>query len=177
MTSIADHSEDAYIAVGSNIEPERNIAAALALLRGYVQVTGISTFYRTAAIDRPEQPDFVNGVFAVRTAVGPRALKYDILRGIERQLGRVRTADQFADRPIDLDVVLYGRDILDDPDLYLPDPDIARPFVGLAILELVPDMVLPGSRHSLATLFSAQDREMLRPMAEFTRQLKGSINP
>ncbi|NLX13545.1 MAG: 2-amino-4-hydroxy-6-hydroxymethyldihydropteridine diphosphokinase [Phycisphaerales bacterium] len=176
MTSAADNSEDAYIAVGSNIEPERNIAAALALLRKSLQVTAISTFYRTAAIDRPEQPDFVNGVFSVRTAMGPRALKFDILRGIERQLGRVRTADKYAARTIDLDVVLYGRVVLEDPELHLPDPDIARPFVGLAVLELTPDMELPDSRRPLESLFSAQDRETLQPMAEFTRQLKGSIN-
>lgn len=176
MTPGTDHFEDAYIAVGSNIEPQRNISAALALLRDHVRVTDVSTFFRTAAIDRPDQPDFLNGVFAVRTAVGPRVLKFDILRGIESQLGRLRTTDKYAARTIDLDVVLYGQEVTDDPDLCLPDKDITRPFIGLAVLELAPDLVLPDSRRPLASIFSPRDREMLYPMIEFTRQLKGSIS-
>lgn len=176
MNTGDNHFEDAYIAVGSNIEPERNISAALALLRDHVRVTAVSTFYRTAAIDRPDQPDFLNGVFAVRTAVGPRVLKFDILHGIERQLGRVRTTDKYAARTIDLDVVLYGQEVIDDPDLRLPDKDITRPFIGLAVLELAPGLVLPDSRRPLASIFSPQDRQMLNPMTEFTRQLKGSIS-
>ncbi len=175
MSTGNEHAEDAYIAVGSNIEPQRNISAALALLRNHVQVTAISTFYRTAAIDRPDQPDFLNGVFAIRTAAGPRALKFDILRGIENQLGRVRSADKYAARTIDLDVILYGQEVRDEPDLRLPDKDINRPFVGLAVLELAPNLILPDSRRPLASIFSSRDMETLHPMVDFTRQLKGSI--
>jgi len=127
----------AFIAVGSNIEPQRNVMAALTALAEMTQVAGSSTFYRTAPIGRPDQPAFVNGVWLIHTDLSPRAVRDDLLGPVERLVGRRRTEDKFASRTIDLDLVLYDDLTIHDRDLTLPHPDIARPFVSRPILELL----------------------------------------
>lgn len=157
----------AYVAVGSNIEPGRNVPAAVEMLGEQVEVCGVSTFYRTPAVGpdgqtRPVRPgsrqvaadDFLNGVLAVRTARPARELKFDVLRAIEDRLGRVRSADKYAPRTIDLDIVLYGQAVIDEPDLEVPARDVDRPFVALPLLELAPELVLPHTRQPLACLWS-----------------------
>jgi len=114
-----------FIAVGSNIEPEKNIRNALKLLARQFSVAGISTFYRTPAEGRPEQPPFVNGVVEIETDLHPADLQ-ELLRRIETKLGRKRTADKFASRTIDLDIV--------------SDEEMGRPFVAVPLGELAPDL-------------------------------------
>jgi len=171
---MADAGEpvEVYVAVGSNIEPENNIPAALDLLRQTVEVTGVSSFYRSAALGRPGDPDFVNGAFRVRTALRPQELKEKVLRRIEAQLGRVRGADRCAPRTIDLDIALWGREVVDQPGLRIPSPDIARPFVACPLLELAPDAVLPDTGQPLSSACSEADRSRLAPAVELTRRLK-----
>lgn len=166
----------AYIAVGSNIDPEKNISTGLELLSKKVPVNSISTFYRTQAIGRPGRSHFLNGVCGVATALTPRALKFDILRPIEEKLGRVRTKDKFADRTLDFDVLLYGQAVVREPDLRLPDPEIRqRPFVAVPLLELAPDTILPDTGEPLAAVVQAQDTTSLFATAEFTRALKAKL--
>lgn len=71
---------EAYIAVGSNIEPEQNLLTALDRLKEKVPVTAVSTVYRTEPVGRPEQPSFLNGVWKILTLLPPRTLKFDVLR-------------------------------------------------------------------------------------------------
>ena len=109
-----DRPVDAFIAVGSNIEPSRHVTQALRLLQDRVEVVALSTFYWTSPVDRPGQPRFLNGVWRVHTAIPPKKLKFEVLRGIESRLGRVRTADKSAPRTIDLDIchsVITSRDV------------------------------------------------------------------
>jgi 2-amino-4-hydroxy-6-hydroxymethyldihydropteridine diphosphokinase len=151
----------AYIGLGSNVSPQANIPRALELLSQAVRLSALSTFYRTAPVGPSGQPPFVNGVAQVRTDLPPRPLKFEVLRRIEAALGRRRGPDKYAPRPIDLDVLLYGDLIVDEPDLVLPDPDLrTRPFLAAALLELAPAMVLPvaGSPGE--------------PLAEFSRGLR-----
>jgi len=167
---------EAYLAVGSNIEPERNILEALERLRQQVSVTGISTFYRTEPLGRPQQPDFLNGVWRIRTSVEPRELKFEVLRPIERALGRVRTADKYAARTIDLDILLYGRAVIDEPGLVIPDPGLrGRPFLALALLELAPRLVLPDTGEALRESQCVQTATGLRPEVEFTEILRDGL--
>lgn len=167
----------AYIAVGSNIEPRRNLLAALRLLRrcGQVRVTGVSTVYRSAALGRPEQPDYLNGVWRIETALPPRRLRQEVLRPIEDQLGRRRKADRFAARPIDLDLVLYGQLASDEPDLKLPARDIDRPFVALPLLQLDPGLTWPGADAKLADRLAGVDVTALTAEPDITRELKESL--
>lgn len=162
-----------YIAVGGNIHPEYSIPRALDLLHDVCPIQGLSTFYRTDPVDRPEQSPYLNGVVMIRYGEHPRALKYDILRPIEAALGRVRTEDAYAARPIDLDILLCGVMEIQEPGLILPDPDIReRVFLAVGLVELEPEMKLPGTNISVAALFSRQDRDALVPDVLFTRTLR-----
>lgn len=166
----------AFIAVGSNISPAYHVQKALELLIDRIRVVDVSTFYRTKAIDRPDQPDYLNGVFEIRTSLRPEALKRGILALIENELGRVRTADKFAARTIDLDIALYGDETIDTPGLSIPDPDIrARPFLAKALLELAPDLILPDSNEPLAKIVDALNARGLTPDEEATSALKKMV--
>ena len=165
-----------FLSVGSNIDPEANVAAGLQLLGRAVKIVRISTFYATEALDRPEQPPFYNGVVAGETQISPRDLKYHILRGIEAQLGRQRTADKYAPRTIDLDVLVYGDWVQDTDDLVLPDAEIPeRPFLAWPLFELAPDLVLPGSNRSLREIAAAFSDHAMRPLPAYTAQLRKEI--
>jgi 2-amino-4-hydroxy-6-hydroxymethyldihydropteridine diphosphokinase len=162
-----------YVAVAANIAPERNIAAALEELDRRVRVTAISTFYRTPAINRPEQSDYLNGVVGIETTMSSREVRCGMLRDIESKLGRTRTSDRYAARPIDLDLILYGDLVELDPDYVIPDPQIReRGFVGVPLAELVPDKILPGTDRRIADLFPAEARGSLRPDNAFTARLR-----
>jgi len=173
---MAEH--DVYIGVGSNIDPETNIVKALQPLTEHVQVHAISTFYRTAPLDRPEQPPFVNGVVEVGTEIEARPLKFDLLRPIEKALGRVRTEDPFAARTIDLDILLFDDAVIHEPSgpdgaVHIPDPEIAeRPFWAIPLLELAPDLILPGTATPLAQASALHCRSDLHPMHDFTTMLR-----
>jgi 2-amino-4-hydroxy-6-hydroxymethyldihydropteridine diphosphokinase len=166
----------AYIAVGSNIRPEENIPAALDRLRRAVRVTASSTFYRTAALDRPGDPDFLNGVWRIETELPACALKFDVLRRIEDALGRTRGADRYAPRTIDLDLLLHGEAVIAEPGLRIPDPDIrARVFLAVPLLELAPALVLPDTGESLASLPVARAGSGLTPDVSLTELLRKRI--
>lgn len=142
-----------FIGVGSNIEPLVHIPAALVelLARGVV-VDASSRFYRTEAIGRPEQPPYANGVWCGRCSIDPHELRA-VLRGVEGRLGRVRSPDKYAPRQIDLDTLLYGDLILADGEIELPDPQILeRPFLVRCLLEIEPDLKLPGESRPLADI-------------------------
>ncbi len=129
----------ALISVGSNVDPERNVIAALAILQGRARVTGSSTFYRTDPLGPPGQPVFLNGIWRIETTLGPVQVREELLRPIEIELGRVRTLDRYAPRPIDLDLVLYDDLVMEDETFRLPHPDLVRPFVHVPVLELLND--------------------------------------
>jgi 2-amino-4-hydroxy-6-hydroxymethyldihydropteridine diphosphokinase len=168
----------AYIGVGSNIEPETNIPRAMDILTCRCRVTATSTFYRTPAISRPDQPDYFNGVWRVETSLTPRDLKFGVLRHIEDQLGRVRGPDKYAPRTIDLDVLLCGREALDDPDCPVPAPEIRkRPFLVTCLLELEPDLVLPDTNEPLTSLLGPQGAQAYEPAAELTSRLRRGLGP
>ena len=169
---MADRLTTAYVGVGSNIEPEHHIRQALDLLRRQVDVTGSSTFYRTAPLAGRDEPSFLNGVWQIKTGLAARALKFDVLRSIEADLGRIRTTDKYAARSIDLDVLIYGELVINEPDLQIPDPDIRkRSFIAVPLLELAPELALPGTGELLASLVSAEEAARLEPARAFTRRL------
>ncbi len=165
-----------FIAIGSNIEPERQIRAALSALAAEVRIVALSTFYATAPVNRPRQPGFLNGVIEVETNLPPRALKFDVLRRIETAAGRVRGEDRSAPRTIDLDIAIYADLVIDEPDLRIPDPDITeRAFLAGPIAELAPELVLPGTGRPMRDIAAALGDEGMAPLAEYTQSLKEEI--
>ena len=170
---------DAYVAVGSNIDPRANVLAAAGMLARQMPLTGVSTFWRTESIGPEGEPDGqaedLNGVFRVAATCDARTMKYGILREIERRLGRVRQGPggRFAPRTIDLDLVIFGAEVIDEPDLRIPAPDVGRPFVAAGLLELAPELVLPSTREPLSCLWPGKAAAAgLAPDEELTRQLK-----
>ncbi len=161
------------VAFGSNIDPEQNIFQALVLLDEQCGVADVSTVYRTRALDRPDQGDFLNGACRLSDAPQPRALKFDVLRPIEERLGRVRSPDKSAPRTIDLDIALYGGVVLDEPDIVVPDPDIrTRAFLAVPLSELAPRAVLPDDGEELQAMARVFDLKDLEPESEYTDKLK-----
>jgi len=150
------------ITLGSNMEPEANLPRAVELLAARVQVTAVSQVYETAAVNAagradPDQPAFLNAAVAIETDLEPVPLKYEVLRAIEAEMGRVRGEDKFAPRVIDLDIALYGDLLLqldtDDTHLILPDPDILeRAHVALPLADLAPDLIHPTAGQTLAQI-------------------------
>jgi 2-amino-4-hydroxy-6-hydroxymethyldihydropteridine diphosphokinase len=169
--------QNVFVGVGSNIKPERHILAALKLLQERVAVTATSTFYRTRAVRGSNQPDFYNGVWRIATSLQPETLKFDVLRTIEAELGRARTDDTHADRPIDLDLVIYEQRCNHSTDLVLPDPDIRRrAFLALPLFELAPALTLPDTGESIADIAAGMNTSAMHPLPEFTASLKALLH-
>jgi 2-amino-4-hydroxy-6-hydroxymethyldihydropteridine diphosphokinase len=145
-----------------------NVRAAVRLLAARERVVAASTFYRTESIP-PGAPAFVDGVVAIETARSPVALKREVLRDVEARLGRVRTADENAPRTIDCDLLLHG-------DAAAPSPDIeTRAFIATALLELAPDLVLPGSGRRLVDVVASMARHPMAPLPELTERIRRDL--
>lgn len=147
------------VAVGSNIERERNLPLAIARLRRHpdIRLIAVSRIYESpaAGVAAP-QPAYYNAAVRIETELAPAALKV-VLLDIEAALGRVRTADKCAPRPIDLDIALYGDRILDLNGRHIPDPDILRrPFVAVPLADLAPDWVHPEVGLTLRRIAAGQ---------------------
>src|SRR5262245_30320803 len=95
-----------FVAVGSNVDPEEHVMRGLRRLDADIGVRSVSTFYRTPALDRPQDPPFINGVVEVGDTLAPLELKTSLHR-IEDSLGRERGSDPYAPRTLDLDLLLH----------------------------------------------------------------------
>ncbi len=164
-----------FVSVGSNLDPETNVRRAMRLLHSELGIRAISTFYRTPALKRPADPPFANGVVEVGDALGPLEIKKR-LRQIEQALDRERTADRFAPRTVDLDLIIYGDEVMSSDQLTLPRPDVVeRPFVAIPLLELAPDLILPDSRKSLRSVVSSLAPYPMQPLGELTQKLRTEV--
>lgn len=144
----------AYVGLGANLgDREGALRAALAALEATegIDVAAVSTFRETDPVDYLDQPRFLNAVAALDTTLAPREL-LDALLEVERSLGRTRDGPRFGPRTIDLDLLLYGDESLDEPGLTVPHPRLhERAFVLEPLAELDPGLVVPG-HGSLETL-------------------------
>ncbi len=155
-------SEIILITLGSNLEPEIHLPRAVRLLADRVRVVSVSQVYESPAVRAdgtldPVQPPFLNAAAQIETDLEPVPLKYEVLRAIEAEMGRQRSADKFAPRVIDLDIALYGDLLLqldtEDTHLLLPDPDILeRAHVALPLADLAPDLIHPTSGETLRAI-------------------------
>ena len=166
----------AFISIGSNIDPEANVKAAILRLGPAARVKAISTIYRTEPVGPPGQPPFYNCVVEIETEMAPREVKFRLLRTIESELGRIRSNDKFAARTIDLDLILYEDLVMSTEDLTLPDPDILRrPFLAVALHELAPGLVLPGSGVRISEAVPPQPRKDMTPLQEYSERVRKEV--
>lgn len=131
----------AYVGLGANLGDRRaaleGAVAELGRTPG-VRVKRVSSFHETAPVGGPPQPDYLNGVVEVETDLDARAL-LDLLLAIERRFGRERR-ERWGPRTLDLDLLLYGDRVIEEPGLSVPHPRMAeRAFVLAPLCELTPE--------------------------------------
>jgi 2-amino-4-hydroxy-6-hydroxymethyldihydropteridine diphosphokinase len=148
-------------------------------LQQQVYVTAVSTFYQTPPIDRPQQDDYLNGVFEIYTDLAPENIKPQIFEPIETQLGRIRMDDPYAPRTMDLDLILYNDIILNQPQIQLPHLDLQRPFVWIPIQELLEQGTSrPDLRKRILDLLPKEpaSKDWGKPLQVFTQELRKMLS-
>jgi 2-amino-4-hydroxy-6-hydroxymethyldihydropteridine diphosphokinase len=139
----------AFIGLGANLgDRERTIRRAIELLgaEAGIEMVAVSTLRETDPVGYLDQPRFLNGAAAIETELEPQELLERLL-AVERALGRRRDGPRYGPRTIDLDLLLYGERMVDQPGLRIPHPHLAeRPFVLEPLAELDPGLALPDGR-------------------------------
>jgi 2-amino-4-hydroxy-6-hydroxymethyldihydropteridine diphosphokinase len=151
----------AFVGLGANLgDRESTIRRALVLLGGRpcVKILLVSAFRETAPVGIVDQPRFLNGAAMLETTLDPAALLAELL-AVELELGRERVGPRNGPRTIDLDLLLYGEDVVDQPGLTVPHPRLhERAFALEPLAELDPSLRIPGHgtvAEALAALDSA----------------------
>jgi 2-amino-4-hydroxy-6-hydroxymethyldihydropteridine diphosphokinase len=136
----------AYVALGANLgDPAATVRAAFGALANLPEsrVVHCSSLYRTAPVGIAEQPEFINAVAMLETTLAPEALLNALLE-VEQRFGRIR-AEKNGPRTLDLDLLLYDDQFIDQPHLTLPHPRLhLRAFVLYPLAEIAPTLVIPG---------------------------------
>jgi 2-amino-4-hydroxy-6-hydroxymethyldihydropteridine diphosphokinase len=136
----------AYVGLGSNVgDRERMLWSAVHMLafNPEVEVVAVSSIRETDPVGLADQPRFLNAAVALDTELEPRAL-LELLMAVERELGRTRDGPRFGPRTIDLDLLLYGDEVVDEPGLTVPHPRLhERRFVLEPLAELDDELTVP----------------------------------
>lgn len=137
----------AYVGLGANLgEREATLRRALELLAATpgIEVVAVSSFRETDPVGLLDQPSFLNAAAALETSLPARELLAALL-AVERGLGRTREGPRFGPRTVDLDLLVYGDEILDEPGLEVPHPRLReRRFALEPLAELAPELTVPG---------------------------------
>ena len=162
---------EALLLLGSNIEPGKNMPAALEALRNTsgIMLLAASPTYQSPAIGEDgrhtAQPEFHNAAVYIRTDLSVPDLR-TVLRKIEAGLGRMRTSDKYASRPMDIDIAFYGSSVVKVDGTVIPDPDIERqPHVAVPLAAIAPDWRHPLSGMTLRQIagrLANQEMEIVR---------------
>ena len=161
----------AYLSLGSNIQPETNLVRAVELLRKYGRLKRISSAWESESVGAPG-PNYLNACVLLLTSLSLLALKEQALLPIEKELGRQRSADKFAPRTIDIDIVLYDGTSSDNK--YWE-----QAFVVVPLAEIYPEYQNPIREESIlktATRLRQQIWMETRPevVRQFNRNRSGS---
>lgn len=148
----------AYLGLGGNLgDRDASLARALELLEEHLGIDAVSSVYESEPVGYTAQPEFLNMVVRVQTALSPRDL-LEVLHGVEHVLGRERHFRN-APRVIDVDLLLYDGQMLDEPGLTIPHPRmLERDFVLRPLVEMDPEL-----RHPTAGLLA--DRLRNEPLS------------
>ncbi|MDR7941697.1 2-amino-4-hydroxy-6-hydroxymethyldihydropteridine diphosphokinase [Enterobacter soli] len=136
----------AYIAIGSNLaSPLEQVNAAVQALGEIPEsrIIAVSSFYRTPPLGPQDQPDYLNAAVVLETALTAETL-LDNTQRIELQQGRVRKAERWGPRTLDLDIMLFGHDVISTERLTVPHYDMKnRGFMLWPLFEVTPDLTFP----------------------------------
>lgn len=152
----------AWLGLGSNLQdPERQVCQALDELDQLddCSLVAASSLYKSPPMGPADQPDYINAVACIETGLEPGAL-LAALQGLEQRHGRERLR-HWGERTLDLDILLYGEEVVNQPGLVIPHPGLhERAFVLYPLYEISPDLVIPGLGE-LKTLRDQVDGSML----------------
>lgn len=155
----------AYIGLGSNLEnPTGQIESAHMAIAGLagVEELAFSSLYHSPPMGPQDQPDYVNAVMAVTTNLPAMSLLRNLQR-IEHEHGRVRKGERWGARTLDLDLLIYGQQQIDLPELIVPHVGIAeRAFVLYPLYEIAPELLVPGKGHIVDLLKNCPLNELKR---------------
>jgi len=142
----------AWLGLGSNLNADVNIRAAIAELRERFETIALSPSYTSAAVGF-DGDDFINLVARVETDMSPLELR-QFLRDLEDRYGRKRDVPKFSDRSLDIDILLYDDLVLYSPLLEIPRAEIVKfAHVLKPLTDLDPDLVHPGERRSMSDIW------------------------
>ena len=158
----------AFIALGSNLDgPETKLRQAIAALAELPQskLAAASSLYRSAPVGYADQPDFINAVAQLATALAPQALLAALL-ALEQRFGRERSFRD-APRTLDLDLLLYDAQCIAEPGLTVPHPRMhQRAFVLAPLVEIAPACIIPGIGPAADWLARCADQAIVRLAAQ-----------
>jgi len=144
----------AYLSLGSNVEPQRYLPAAIAALRERFGDITVSPAYRSRSVGF-DGADFVNLAVGLDTDLSPQALN-DWLHALEDRHGRRRDVPRYADRTLDIDIVLYDALVIDGPGhLQIPRNELQHAFVLRPLADIAPQVRHPRNGMSMAELWAA----------------------
>lgn len=151
-----------YLGLGSNLgNRQRNLRAALRRLEPLVRVEAVSSLYETDPVGPQDQPEYLNVACRGVTGLSPQALLRHI-EEVERELGR-RLGSHMGPRLIDIDLLLYGDDVISESELRVPHPELAnRAFVLTPLAELAADLRHPELGETMRSLAEAIDASGVR---------------
>ena len=166
----------AFLSLGSNIEPEKNIFNAVKLLSKYVKILNSSSVYLAEPLIFKSQPKYFNCVLKIETDIAPYKLKFSVLRAIEKELGRKRVKNRYVPRTIDIDIILYGELSVSTKKLIIPDQEIQkREFLAIPLFELEPDLLLPNTRKTIKEVANRFKNPKIVVLKDFTITLQHYI--
>jgi 2-amino-4-hydroxy-6-hydroxymethyldihydropteridine diphosphokinase len=143
-----------YLSLGSNLEPQRHLTAAIAELRERFGGISESPAYRSKAVGF-DGADFVNLAVGLDTELSPEALN-DWLHALEDRHGRRRDVPRYSDRTLDIDIVLYDARVINGPGhLQIPRAELQHAFVLRPLADIAPEVRHPVGGQSMAELWSA----------------------
>jgi len=156
--------KDIFLALGTNLgDREANLRSAKELLAPKIVVERESAIYVTPPWGYEDQPEFLNQVIRVRTYLRPLAL-LKVLKRIEKGMGRQETFRN-GPRLIDLDILIYGQQVIQKKNLCIPHPRMhERAFVLVPLCEIAPDFVHPVLKETVQTLLSRVDTQGVRQL-------------
>ena len=133
-----------FLCLGSNIDPKINLDLAFKLLKKEVDILSCSQIWETAAVGS-SGPNFLNQVVLISTNLSAVEIKENVIEKIEKKLGRIRTKDKNSPRTIDLDIIIFNQEIIEE-DIW------SEAYIALPLSEIYPDLVRQGSEKTLKVI-------------------------